>query len=287
MSLVEDVGAQVRASTDDLPVANVTAGLTRLRAGLDLLRWARQESTHELGSDRLAVAAEHLENAGRALLVAQEQLGTYLTAIGLTRDGTAAPPTASANAARGEGRSGGRSAGGDSAEQGKLADWWSTRVAVLTNSTADADKSGPSEPDELLTRVADRVRAGDRGGLAGTLGSVKAHVGLALAALAPMHAYDAASQLLGHPPNAADLPRLTSVARARIGELLPGLPTEAIDAQLARVCRAPVPPSTTPIHPADSAVAGAVLVGVLLQESGVSGRDSTNRHEPREPGVHA
>ena len=33
MSIVEDIGAQVRTGSDELPVAAVTAGLARLRAG--------------------------------------------------------------------------------------------------------------------------------------------------------------------------------------------------------------------------------------------------------------
>lgn len=271
MSIIEDIGAQVRTGSDELPVAAVTAGLARLRAGLDQLRWARQESDHELGVDRLAVAAEHLENAGRALLVAQEQLGGYLTAIGLTRDGSPAPlPPASGGAAGGGGP--GRSGGGTGAEP--LANWWRARVAVLTDTEESDRDGGTADPDDLLLRVADRVRAGDRSGLAAELGSVKAHVGLALAALAPARAYDAATHLLGRPPKAEDLSRLSSTARSRIGSLLPGLPDEAISTQLARLCRAPVEPSGTPLHPADSAVAGAVLAGVLLGEAGLNGRES-------------
>jgi hypothetical protein len=273
MSLVEELGAQVRAATDELPMAGVTAGLARLRAGLDLLRWARQESTHEFGTDRLAVAAEHLENAARALLVAQEQLATYLTTIGLTQDGTPPPPgSADSGSAPGRKPVAGAGEGPEGTDAQPLTDWWSVRVGVLTGTPEQQrDRSGPTEPDELLAQVADRVRAGDRAGLAGQLGAAKAHVGLALAALAPSRAYDAAAHLLGRPPVAADLDRLTALARPRVTELLPGLPVAAIDAQLARVCRAPAAPLPAPLHPADSAVAAAVLVGVLHQETGARG----------------
>jgi len=282
MSLVEEVGAQVRAGADELPVAGVTAGLARLQAGLDLLRWARQESNHELGTDRLAVAVEHLENAGRALLVAQDQFAAYLTTIGLTRDGAPATPSSGAGPGSASGTRHQGSASGGAAPDAPLGDWWSERVAVLTDTTAgdDAGSTTP-DPDELLLRIADRVRAGDRSGLAGALGSVKAHVGLALAALAPTQAYHAATNLLGHPPTATDLPRLSAISRSRIGALLPGLPDEVVSAQLARVCRAPAQPSTTPIHPADSAVAGAVLVGVLLQEGGSTDERPVPPQEPR------
>ncbi len=269
MSLVEEVGAQVRAAVEELPVAGVTAAMARLRAGMDLLRWARQESLHEIGVDRAAIAAEHLENAARALLVAQEQLAVYLTAIGLTREGTPTAPTSSA---------GDRPAGPPPKQRKRddgrpdpveLTDWWGTRVAVLTGAEKVPDAKGATDPDELLLRVAGRVHAGDRAGLAGELGSVKAHVGLALAALAPAQAYELTAQWLGRPPGPADLPRLTSTVRARVGALLPGMPGDVIDAQLARVCRAPSQPSPAPIHPADSSVAGAVLVAVLRQEAGL------------------
>jgi hypothetical protein len=272
MSLVEELGAQVRAATDELPVAGVTTGLARLRAGLDLLRWARQESTHEFGTDRLAVAAEHLENAARALLAAQEQLASYLTTIGLAQDGSPPPPGGAGPAAASKREPvAGAGDGPEGTDAQPLTDWWSVRVGVLTGTQGQQhDRSGPTEPDELLARVADRVRAGDRDGLAGQLGAAKAHVGLALAALAPSRAYDAATHLLGRPPVAADLDRLTALARPRVTALLPGLPVAAIDAQLARVCRAPAAPLAAPLHPADSAVAAAVLVGVLGQQTGAA-----------------
>jgi hypothetical protein len=283
MSLVEELGSQVRAGTDELPVAGVSAGLARLRAGLDLLRWARQESNHELGTDRLAVAVEHLEHAARALLVAQEQFSAYLTAIGLTRDGTPpAPPPAAPGTpgAPGQARPGAGSAPGGVDAQ-PLTDWWSARVGVLTGTPEQQrGDSGPVEPDDLLARVADRVRAGDRAGLADQLGAAKAHVGLALAALAPAQAYDAAANLLGRPPVAADLDRLTQLTRARVTELLPGLPPAAVDAQLARVCRAPATPLPAPLHPADSAVAAAVLVGVLHQEAAADAGPEERRGRP-------
>jgi hypothetical protein len=285
MSLVEELGAQVRAAIEELPVAGVTAAMARLRAGIDLLRWARQESLHELGVDRAAVAAEHLENAARALLVAQEQFAVYLTSIGLTREGTPTTPVSEAGRERPEPPRRKPKQGEDPIDRSQLTDWWGTRVAVLTGAEKVPDKSGATDPDELLMRVAGRVGAGDREGLAGELGSVKAHVGLALAALAPAQAYELAAQLLGRPPGPADLPRLTSTLRARVGALLPGLPGEVIDAQLARVCRAPAQPSPVPIHPADSSVAGAVLVAVLRQETGMGGRGHRRPSEPQEPRV--
>ncbi len=274
MSLVEEVGAQVRAGTNELPVAAVTTALARLRAGLDLLRTARQQSDHDLGTGQLAVATEHLENAGRALIVAQEQLTGYLTAIGLT--GNTPPGSVPEGGGRGDRPVRGSSSTPGGTGEKVPGDWWSARVAVLTGTPESDERSGPTEPDELLRLVTARVSLGDRTGLAAELGSVRAHVGLALAALAPDKVYEAVVRLLGRAPVAEDLPRLSGTARASVGALLPGLPDEAISAQLARACRAPVQASGTPIHPADSAVAGAVLAGVLQGAAGGLGAAGTS-----------
>src|SRR5947207_2063651 len=129
MSLVEEVGAAVRAAAEDLPVAPVTAAVQRLRAGLDLLRWARQTSTHELGTVQLASATERLEQATRALLVAQDELSAYLAAIGLAFD--AAPVDSLPPGPSPAGTRASTSDGASSGSAAPLANWWVERVAVL------------------------------------------------------------------------------------------------------------------------------------------------------------
>ncbi len=279
MSLVEQVGAEVAAAVQRLPVAPVVAATQRLAAAGDLLRWVRRESAHDLGTATLAGALEHLEAAGRALLVAQERLGGYLREIGLAHDagGTEAPrrPEPERVPAPGPSTS-------DDPGTAGLGNWWAGRIAVITGEPvpgADPGTDGNSSPDQprgtdspadLLRRVAGRVRDGGRGALAGELGAVPAQVGLGLAALSPAHAYDLCADLLGHRPTGADLARLTGWCRDRVHDLLPGLPPEALAHQLARVCRTP-PPDGEPVHPVDAAATGAVLVGVLLYRLGRGG----------------
>jgi hypothetical protein len=124
---------------------------------------------------------------------------------------------------------------------------------------------------ELLRAVARRTADGDRDGLRRDLAGAPAPVGLDLAALAPTLLHRLATELLGHQPHAEDLPALTRTARDRVLALLPGLPPDVVDTLLARVCR--VPPGAAGRgqavpHPADTAVTGGVLVGVLLHRLG-------------------
>jgi hypothetical protein len=54
-----------------------------------------------------------------------------------------------------------------------------------------------------------------------------------------------------------------------VRQLLPGLPPEILDIQLRRICRAPVERKDDgdkpPPHPADFAVVGGVVTGILLR----------------------
>ncbi|NED53406.1 hypothetical protein G3I24_21210, partial [Micromonospora aurantiaca] len=93
MSIVEDIGAQVRAAAEELPLAQLAAALEKLGQAQERLRWVRQESSDPMGVPELSSATEHAETAGYALRVAQEQLTAYLAAIGLAPDGARpAPP---------------------------------------------------------------------------------------------------------------------------------------------------------------------------------------------------
>src|SRR6266540_3759623 len=92
MSLLLDVGASVRTAADELPIAGVVAAADRLRAAIDLLTWVRTASIRPLGVPQLAGALEHSEHAAYALLVARDELATYLKAIGLPGDAPPATP---------------------------------------------------------------------------------------------------------------------------------------------------------------------------------------------------
>ena len=83
MSLLTELGAQVRATSDDLPAGLVAVAVDKLRAASDLLAWVRETSVDPLGVPQLGNAVEHAERAAHALRVAQDVLAGYLAAIGL------------------------------------------------------------------------------------------------------------------------------------------------------------------------------------------------------------
>ncbi len=277
MSIVEDVGAQVRATAEELPLGLLAQALERFGLAAERLRWVRQESANPMGVPELSAATEHAETAGYALRVAQEQLTAYLAAIGLAPDG-GAPPSA-AEQERRPAHDAPRTAepvaaAPEPAGEVRLRRWWSVRVAELTGGR----EGPPEEPDdriadsrELLHRVVRGVRAGDRDRLHRDLRGAHADVGLGLAAVAPPLLRDLAGELLGHPPRGDDLPRLHRELDGRVRDLLPGLPDPVLDTLLTRVCRMPPPrrgDGEQQQHAADPAVTAGVLTGVLLARLG-------------------
>jgi hypothetical protein len=271
MSLVQELGAHVRATSDDLPVGQVAVAVEKLRAAGELLMWVRQESADPLGVPRLAGAMEHAEQAAQALRVAQDALLAYLTSIGLAHDGAAGPDGTWRTALDEPERARPQRPAPDGAEPPPLGRWWSERVAALTGhgSPAARGDSAATEGPDLLRRVAAGVRADDRDKLHRELGGVEAPVGLGLSALAPPVLHRLAGDLLRHQPRAEDLPALTKQIQPRVRQLLPGLPPEILDIQLRRICRAPVERKDDgdkpPPHPADFAVVGGVVTGILLR----------------------
>jgi hypothetical protein len=266
MSLIQELGARLNAAGADLPLGEVVGALDKLRASAALLAWVRQQSANPLGVPELSGAVEHLEHAMAALHVAQDSVTGYLAAIGLgtappAPPGAAPPPAAVAPAPE------------PVAPQGsaapRLRRWWAERVAYLTDGPVEPDEPESSTTSqELLRQVARRTGAGDREGLRKALEGAPAPVGLGLAALAPALLHRLATGLLGHDPGPADLPALTRTAREPVLALLPKLPPPLVDRLLAQVCRTPTTPEPTPPHPADSAVANGVLVGVLARRLG-------------------
>ncbi|HEX5597619.1 MAG TPA: hypothetical protein VFX61_16610 [Micromonosporaceae bacterium] len=270
MSIIEELGAQLQAATDDLPVGLVAKALEHLRVATDRLRWVRQESADPLGVPELSAATEHAQMAGHALRVAQDQLAAYRAAIGLAVDGTPAggrvPRACDHTRADAPTALPPQPPAGDRPVP-TVNRWWTSRVAELTG----LDKSvlaDPAEPatdaDELLRRVSRPVGSGDRNRLHAELQAVDADVGLALAAVTAPTLRRLAGQLLGHPPRAEDLPRLQREVGGRIRTLLPGLPPAVLDTLLSRLCRTPPPKNPPRPNPADPAVAAAVLTGLLL-----------------------
>ncbi|WP_435871691.1 hypothetical protein [Micromonospora echinofusca] len=277
MSIVEDIGAQVRAAADDLPLAQLALALEKFGLAAERLRWVRQESADPMGVPELSAATEHAETAGYALRVAQEQLSAYLAAIGLAADGSPAPRPQEQQ--RRPAHDAPREAApGAAAPEPAAADvtprrWWSVRVAELTGGREGA----PEQPDEkvddareLLRRVVGGVRAGDRDRLHTELRRAHADVGLGMAAVAPPLLRELAGELLGHPPRADDLGRLHRELDGRVRDLLPGLPPAVLDTLLTRICRMPPPRrgEAEQPHAADPAVTAGVLTGVLLARLG-------------------
>jgi hypothetical protein len=291
VSIVEEIGGQVRAAAEELPLAPLALALEKFGQAAERLRWVRQESADPMGVPELSAATEHAETAGYALRVAQEQLSAYLAAIGLAADGAPGgeqrrpapharrgevPPTPAGGAER--------------REQPALRRWWAARVAELTGGRDGA----PDEPDErvgdareLLRRVVTGVRSGDRDRLHRELRAAHADAGLALAAIAPPLLRDLAGELLGHPPRASDLGRLRRELDGRVRDLLPGLPPPVLEALLTRVCRMPPPRRSgdrEQPHAADGAVTAGVVAGVLLDRLG---RDLPADAGERHRGAHA
>ncbi|WP_308042633.1 hypothetical protein [Micromonospora sp. PLK6-60] len=276
MSIIEDVGAQVRAAAEELPLGQLNQALEKFGQATERLRWVRQESANPMGVPELSAATEHAETAGYALRVAQEQLAAYLAAIGLAGDGGPPPPPGERRQ-RHDRPTGDAPPAAGAAPPEQTADpavrrWWAVRVAELTGGR----EGPPDEPDEriedsreLLRRVAAGVRSGDRDRLHRELRRAHADVGLGLAAVAPPVLRQFATELLGHPPRAEDLGRLRSALDGRVRDLLPGLPPPALETLLTRICRMPPPArSGEPPHAADSAVTAGVVTGLLAARLG-------------------
>jgi hypothetical protein len=149
MSLIEELGAVLYANSARMPLAEVAAALERLRAASALLMWIRQESSRPIGVPELAGATEHLEQAGRAIQVAQDSLAEYLAAIGLGLESDTPPEEAWRRALD---ESGDRTPGDepdatgpdDAPAPGRLGRWWAERVTVLTDGSIDDPDDGPA-----------------------------------------------------------------------------------------------------------------------------------------------
>jgi hypothetical protein len=270
MSLLQDLGARLHASSAELPLGELVVALDKLRAGSAMLSWVREQSRHPMGVPELARAAEHLENAAHALRVAQDGVAAYLAAIGLGPE-SARPPETAWRRALDPPEPVPVPADGAPPVAPRLRRWWAERVAYLTDGApVEESGNGGSTPNnaELLRRVARHTRAADRDGLRRELTAAPAPVGLGLSATVPAVLQRLAADLLGHQPRAEDLPVLTRTARGPVQALLPKLPPGVLDTLLARVCRVPPEGSQAQAHPADSAVTGGVLVGVLLHRLG-------------------
>ena len=286
MSLIQELGAQLRATSDELPTGMVTAAMEKLRSATEILMWVRETSVDPIGVPQLGNATEHAERAAAALRLAQDAIATYLATIGLTGDASAGPSqdwrAAVDRPARPE--------PDDTAPPPeKLGPWWQRRVTELTGEPAPAESPGKTDTAELLRNVASGVRAGDRARVGRDLHSVNASTGLALSAVTPPVLHRLAGDLLGHEPRPDDVPRLRTAAEGRVRSMLPGTSPAVLETLIDRICRVPVTSGARPAgHPADNAVTASVLTGVLLARLGrdASALDPSAPeplHRPTEP----
>src|SRR5690606_516957 len=271
MSTIAKLGVRVRSAADALPLDTVTVAVERLRVASELLLAARQHAERPEAVPGVARALEHAEQAGHALRVARERLAAYLTAIGL--GSSASPPTEPQPADRAPRVTPSEPPRPRSAAPTEEPDWWTARIAVLTDGPAPrrrADATGDTE--RLLRQVVAAVRGGDRDELRAALTGAPTPIGLRLTAVTREPLRRLAAEWLGHPPTAADLPRLARATENRVRALRPGLPRPVLDTLLAWTCHvaSEARPAHQPAHPADTPVAGAVLTGVLLR---LLGRD--------------
>ncbi|GIE74441.1 hypothetical protein Aph02nite_03910 [Actinoplanes philippinensis] len=281
MSLLQELGAQLRATADDLPTGLVAAALDKLRSATDLLRWVQEESSKDLGVLRLGHATEHAETAAAALRATQDAVEAYLMVLGLSGTPGAAPGQEWRTEMRREERPE-RAARPDEPRPEKvesLGPWWQQRVAQLTGEAppggADRPQMGEqADPSDLLRRIAAGVRAGDRARLGRELHGVNASTGLGLSAVTPQLLHRLAGDLLGHEPRPEDVPRLRTAAEGRVKALLPGTQPDVLETLLDRICRVPLRQQQEKRgdrpagHPADTAVTASVLTGVLLARLG-------------------
>ncbi|GAB2575762.1 hypothetical protein Aab01nite_13950 [Paractinoplanes abujensis] len=268
MSLIQDLGARLRATSDELPTGQITVALEKLRSATELLTWVRETSQDPMGVPQLGNATEHAEQAAAALRLAQDSIARYLASIGLAGEG-AAPPDRDWKAGLEQKPDRQPEEAREQTEQ--LGPWWQKRVTQLTGEPApdEPDKPEGTDTAELLRRVANGVRAGDRARLGRDLHGVNASTGLALSAVSSPVLHRLAGDLLGHEPRPEDVPKLRSAAEGRVKSLLPGTSPAVLETLIERICRVPASGQPkAPNHPADSAVTAGVLTGVLLARLG-------------------
>jgi hypothetical protein len=273
MSLIQDLGAQLRATSDELPTGLVTVAMEKLRGATEILMWVRETSIDPIGVPQLGNATEAAERAAAAIRLAQDAIAAYLAAVGLSGD-AAAPPDQDWKAGLEQRPEVKAEGGGEAPPAEKLGPWWQQRVAELTGEPPPQhsdDKAGPQgDTADLLRRVASGVRSGDKAKVGRDLHSANAATGLALSAMTSPVLHRLAGDLLGHEPRPDDFERLRSASAGRVRSLLPGTSPAVLETLLARICRAPVKAQQgQPAgHPADNAVTASVLTGVLLARLG-------------------
>lgn len=288
MSALQDLAAQLRAGARQLPADAVIAAADRLTVASELLAWVRRSSSHPLGLPELARAVEHLEHALYGLRATSDAVDAYLAVLGLERRPPSIPfgeirqpETPDQQTDRPQ----------DPKPAMPLLRWWAARVDHLMRPEGEdappsassppgsgdrTTRSGPKDSTDLLRRVAQVVRQNDRDRLRSELRNVEPPIGLGLSAISPAVLRCLATEYLGEPPRPQDLTRLRQATDARLLALLPGIDPAVSTTLLSRLCTSgrQIPEESQQAgregghHPADAAVANAVLVGLMLERLG-------------------
>ena len=143
MSLLQELGAQLRATSDELPTGLVTVAMERLRTATDLLNWVRQTSVDPLGVPTLGNATEHAEHAAAALRLSQDAIAAYLGVLGLSAD-AGAPPDRDWRAGLDDEIKPAPEPDATPPPPGKLGPWWQARVEKLTG-------EAPPHPEQVTS----------------------------------------------------------------------------------------------------------------------------------------
>ena len=273
MSLVLDLAARLRSTAEDLPVAQLTAAVERLRLASVLLAYVLREAADPAAVPTLASAETHLTGSVAALHATRRAIDDYLAAIGVAGSG---PPPAEPHWPEPVEDAPVPADEKDGGEAPKLGNWWVERVCLVTDGSAERGRTDPVDSTDLLRRVAGRARAQDRSGLRTALVDVDPAVGLSLAATAPPLLRQLAAELVGRTPTPEDLPKVTEAVAPRLRDVLPKLPESTAAVLLARVCHAEEARrepagqggQAEPAHPVDAAVTAGAAVGALLAALG-------------------
>ncbi len=259
MSLVEELADRLRVTRDQLPVAEIAGAAERMRAASGLLAWVLHESAERVALPGLGVAANHLDHAAAALRVAQDSLDDYCLALGVQLETypDTRMPAVPAQPKRAK------------SIDSQLTDWWSARICQLSGFDDGERKGGADSSAELLYHCVSAALDNDARTLHRHLVTAGPAVGLGLAAVAPPLLRHLAGNLAGHPPRLEDLARVRRAALPLLNDLVPNLRPDPAEEIIARVCHAqPQRHGNQPSHPADVAVACALLVAGLMRATG-------------------
>jgi hypothetical protein len=259
VSIIEDIGAQVRAASDDLPLGLLTQAMEKFGQATERLRWVRHESANPMGVPELSAATEHAESAGHALRVAQSS--PLLAASDWPRTARRAgrrPPRSTTRPGRRH-----RRRLREPAPNPTMRRWWSVpgRGDRRQEGPPTGQTSGSATP-ELLRRVVPGS-AGDRDRLHTELRRAHADVGLVWRDPPLLRT---CRRTAGRPPCARDLGRLRRSWTGRTS--CPAAPP-VLDTLPPGCTGYPRPPLQRPATaPADPAVTAGVLTGLLLARLG-------------------